>query len=111
MSIGSRCRLPVKSPKSFKYPSFKGMMFSPLILIGFYPLGDILEKSYVYPTKKVMMVLDKGDELVSPPISFTFVIVMELGSTYCDSRDGCASVGGHRPFRPVLIDESSVDGE
>jgi len=37
--------------------------------------------------------------------------VMELGSTYCDSHDGCASVGGHRPFRPVLIDESSVDGE
>ena len=37
----------------------------------FFALGDVIQSGYDYPTKNVIMVMDRGDKLVAPPVSFT----------------------------------------
>lgn len=51
-------------------------------LTGFFPLGDIVNNNYNYPTKKVMMVLDKKDGLVAPPASFRLTCIVNIGQYF-----------------------------
>jgi hypothetical protein len=39
--------------------------------LGFFALGDYIQSDYKYPSKNVLMVMDKNDGLVVPPDSFT----------------------------------------